>query len=117
MLYVDNLRTPFGRMLMSHLIADDPQELRQAAAHLGLASYIQYPGTWKEHLDVSQSKRAQAIQDLQAQETPAKDLARILIRRRETEQQTQADSVQPAHENQQGYQDHGHHTPQTPGPG
>ena len=55
MLYVDDLRLPLGRMLMSHLIADSPEELRQAADRLGLhRKYIQYPGTWKEHLDVLQ---------------------------------------------------------------
>ena len=45
-------------MRMSHLIADSPEELREAADALGLKrEYIQYPGTWKEHLDVSQSRR------------------------------------------------------------
>ena len=87
MLYVDNLQIPYGRMLMSHLIADDPQELREAAVHLGLDRYIQYPGTWKEHLDVSQTKRAQAVRELQAQEVPASRIALILRARREAQRQ------------------------------
>ena len=61
MLYVDHVRIPFGRMLMNHLMADTPEELREAAARLGLSAYIQHPGTEKEHLDVSESKRRDAL--------------------------------------------------------
>ena len=59
MLYVDHARIPFGRMLMSHLIADTPKELHEAAHLLELERHIQHPGTPKEHLDVSETKRAQ----------------------------------------------------------
>jgi hypothetical protein len=59
--YVDNMRIPFGRMRMSHLMADTPEELREMAEKLGLTRYIQHPGTPKEHLDVSDSKRKEAL--------------------------------------------------------
>ena len=61
MLYVDHVRIPFGRMLMNHLMADTPEELREAAEQLGLSAYIQSPGTEKEHLDVSETKRREAL--------------------------------------------------------
>ena len=35
MLYVDHLRIPFGQMLMSHLVADTQEELRDAAKKIG----------------------------------------------------------------------------------
>ena len=61
MLYVDHARIPYGRMLMSHLMADTPEELREAAEQLGLSARIQRPGTEKEHLDVSETKRREAL--------------------------------------------------------
>lgn len=85
MLYVDNMKTPFRRMLMSHLIADTSQELAQAERTLGLPEgSIQYQGTWKEHLDVSQSKRAEALK-MGATSLTGKQLAIMLIERREAE--------------------------------
>ena len=63
MLYVDHLRIPFRQMLMSHLVADTQEELRDAARKLGLQQYIQYPGGRKEHLDLSESKRIEVIPD------------------------------------------------------
>ena len=87
-LYVDDMKAPLGRMLMSHLIADTPEELRRAADRLGLRrSYIQHPGTWKEHLDVSQSKRQEAVRLLDAREVTMRELAMMLRERREAEQQ------------------------------
>lgn len=46
----------------SHLTADTSAELRAFAARLGLRpQWIQYPGTWKEHFDVIESKRQLAL--------------------------------------------------------
>ena len=59
--YVDNQRIRYGWMRMSHLLADTSEELREMACALDLRPYIQHSGTWKEHLDVSQGKRALAI--------------------------------------------------------
>ena len=61
MLYVDHARIPYGRMLTSHLMADTPDELREMAEKLKMERWIQHPGTPKEHLDVSESKRTEAI--------------------------------------------------------
>ena len=76
MLYVDHLRIPFGRMLMSHLVADTQEELRDAARRLDLHQYIQYPGGRKEHLDLSESKRREAIR-MGAKEVTAREIVRI----------------------------------------
>ena len=76
MLYVDHLRIPFGQMLMSHLVADTREELRDAARKLGLQQYIQYPGGRKEHLDLSESKRIEAIR-MGAKEVTAREIVRI----------------------------------------
>ena len=64
-----------------------PVELREAAEHLGLGKYVQYPGSWKEHLDVSESKRRQAIRRLGAREATSREIASMLRVRREAPQQ------------------------------
>ncbi len=60
-LYVDHARIPYGRMLINHLPADTPRGAPGAAERLGLPAHIQHPGTPKECLDVSESKRQEAI--------------------------------------------------------
>lgn len=60
--YVDNMRAPFGRMKMCHMMADSTEELLAMADHIGVArKWIQYPGTAKEHFDIALSKRALAV--------------------------------------------------------
>jgi len=45
-----------------HMTADTSEELMAMALRIGLKpKYIQYPGTWKEHFDVTEPKRKQAI--------------------------------------------------------
>jgi hypothetical protein len=45
-----------------HLLADTDEELHTFAAALGLRRrWAQYPGTWRSHYDVTDSKREQAI--------------------------------------------------------
>ena len=81
-LYVDHARLPFRLMLMSHLLADTSQELKQAEKLLGLpANSIQYAGTPKEHLDISERKRAIAV-SMGAIEVSSKDLVRIIRKKR-----------------------------------
>ncbi|BDZ52707.1 hypothetical protein GCM10025867_49480 (plasmid) [Frondihabitans sucicola] len=47
----------------SHLIADSPEELLKFARKLGLnPMWIQHPGTWMEHFDLTLNKRARALQ-------------------------------------------------------
>lgn len=64
--YVDDMRSEAtiqgttGKW--SHLTADSTEELNAFAARLGLRrAWIQYPGTWKEHYDVTDSKRQAAL--------------------------------------------------------
>ena len=86
MLYVDHARIPYGRMLMSHLMADTPQELREMAGKLKMERWIQYPGTPKEHLDVSESKRTEAIR-MGAASVTGRQLAAIIRCKRGAQQQ------------------------------
>ena len=65
-LYVDHARLCYGRMKMSHLVADTLEELAEAAKRLGLQRWVQYRGEGKEHLDVCESKRTEAIKNLDA---------------------------------------------------
>jgi hypothetical protein len=60
--YVDDAFIPYRGMLMSHMIADTPEELREMAQKIGVAQrHIQYPGTPREHFDVCRTMRARAI--------------------------------------------------------
>lgn len=60
--YVDNMRASFGRMVMSHMIADTTDELLAMADRIGVRRrWLQNPGTWREHFDICQAKRAAAV--------------------------------------------------------
>jgi len=60
--YVDEMKRPLGNMVMCHMVADTPGELRAMAARIGLrAGWIQFAGTPKEHFDVSLGKRNLAV--------------------------------------------------------
>ncbi|WP_069357847.1 DUF4031 domain-containing protein [Burkholderia cenocepacia] len=64
--YVDDMyRYPvgqFGRMKMSHLIADTTEELLAMVREIGVdPKWIQHAGTRNEHFDISISKRTAAI--------------------------------------------------------
>lgn len=66
--YVDDMyRYPigrFGRMKMSHLVADDLDELLRMADRIGVArKWLQYPGMGRgrTHFDISVGKRLLAI--------------------------------------------------------
>jgi hypothetical protein len=65
--YVDDMRmhATVGRITArwSHLMADTDDELHRFAARLGLRrAGAQYPGTWKSHYDITDSKRRLAIE-------------------------------------------------------
>jgi hypothetical protein len=55
--YVDDMRAPFGRMIMCHMIADTEAELHAMAARIGIARRW-YQG---DHYDIALAKRALAI--------------------------------------------------------
>ena len=45
-----------------HMTADTTEELVAMAVSIGLQpNYIQFPGTWKEHFDVTEPKRRMAV--------------------------------------------------------
>lgn len=60
--YVDNMRAPYGRLIMCHMIADTTEELLAMADTIGVdRKWLQAQGTWKEHFDISLSKRKLAV--------------------------------------------------------
>ena len=61
--YVDDMRAPFGRMIMCHMFADTTEELLAMADAIGVArKWIQHPGSPdREHFDIALSKRALAV--------------------------------------------------------
>lgn len=64
--YVDDMyKYPigqFGRMKMSHLVADTTEELLAMADRIGVARrWIQHAGTDREHFDIALSKRTLAV--------------------------------------------------------
>ena len=66
--YVDNMyESPigkFGRMKMSHMIADTTEELLEMATRIGVAhKWIQDKGTVSEHFDICLSKRKKAVEE------------------------------------------------------
>lgn len=62
MVYVDDMRAPFGNMIMCHMIADSPEELLAMADRIGVQrKWIQKRGTVGEHFDIALSKRALAV--------------------------------------------------------
>lgn len=64
--YVDDMLRParVGRLTSkwSHLLADTHQELMDMAAELGLRpEWLQHAGTYREHFDLTEGKRLQAL--------------------------------------------------------
>lgn len=60
--YVDDMRAPFGRLIMCHMVADTEEELLAMADKIGVARrWHQYPGADRSHFDIGLSKRALAV--------------------------------------------------------
>jgi hypothetical protein len=60
--YVDDMRAPFGRMVMCHMLADSDEELHAMAARIGVARrWWQSPPKHPSHYDIALSKRALAV--------------------------------------------------------
>lgn len=61
--YVDDMRAPFGRLVLCHMLADTDSELHAMADRIGLArKWWQSPAkTSGSHYDVALSKRALAV--------------------------------------------------------
>jgi len=63
MVYVDDMRAPFGRMKMCHMLADSTEELLAMADTIGVRRrWLQHAGTSREHFDISLAKKALALQ-------------------------------------------------------
>lgn len=66
-------------MVMCHLAADTRAELLAMVERIGVsAKWIQCPGTWREHFDISLAKRALAV-EAGAVEVTQKALVRFLM--------------------------------------
>lgn len=61
--YVDNMRAPYGRLIMCHMLADTDDELHAMAATIGVnRRWWQSPEkTSGSHYDIALSKRALAV--------------------------------------------------------
>lgn len=83
MVYVDDMRAAFGRMVMCHLLADSDEELHAMAARIGMKmEWHQKAGTYHSHYDIALSKRKLAIH-FGAKEINRSQLGEILKRKRE----------------------------------
>lgn len=81
--YVDDMRAPYGRMIMCHMLADTDEELHAMAAAIGVARrWHQKPDTPHSHYDICLSKRAAAVR-LGAVEVDRADVARVIKTKRE----------------------------------
>ena len=59
--YIDKCRNEFGRMLMSHMIADSLAELHGMADAIGIQRRWFQANASTPHYDVCQSKKAMAL--------------------------------------------------------
>lgn len=60
--YVDHSQNSFGRMVMCHMIADTPAELREMALKIGVGLRWFQNAASAPHFDIAKSKRALALQ-------------------------------------------------------
>ncbi len=77
MVYVDDMRAPYRRMIMCHMIADTEAELHKMATAIGVARKW-YQG---DHYDICLQMRAKAV-TLGAVEITRVALGRIVIAQR-----------------------------------
>lgn len=81
--YVDDMRAPYGRMIMCHMVADTDEELHAMADKIGVQrKWHQKAGTVHSHYDIALSKRALAVKH-GAIEINWRQLAQMLKARRE----------------------------------
>lgn len=106
MIYVDDMALPAdvpnGRKVVrgkwSHLYADTHEELMTMAQLIGLnPKWIQHPGTYKEHFDVVQSKRAAAVK-AGAQPVSWRHAGEFIAARREAEAKAKCSMGDPCHQ-------------------
>lgn len=85
MVYVDDMRASFGRMIMCHMIADSDEELHAMASRIGVAKrwHQAPPKASHSHYDIALSKRALALA-LGARPITLRQASAMCVRRRET---------------------------------
>ncbi len=84
MVYVDDMKAPFGRMVMCHLVADTDEELLAMADTIGVSrKWHQAPPAHDSHFDICLSKRKLAVAAGAVQIT-LRQLAAMNFRRRQT---------------------------------
>ena len=82
--YVDDMAVPYGRMMMSHMMADSTGELLAMVDRIGVQRrWIQKAGTPEEHFDIALSKRALAITAGAHEITSRELVARMAMKRSE----------------------------------
>lgn len=80
--FVDDMRAPFRHMIMCHMVADTPTELRAMADVIGVDwRWVQDAGTYREHFDICLAKRALAVQH-GAREITWRELSMFIQHRR-----------------------------------
>lgn len=62
MVIVDDGKRPYGRMLMSHMVADTEDELHAMADKIGIARRWYQDRSSTPHYDVCQAKRSLAVE-------------------------------------------------------
>ncbi len=79
--YVDDMKAPYGRMVMCHMMADTTAELLEMADKIGVARrWIQKAGQPGEHFDVALVSRARAVK-AGAQEVTMRFCAKLMMDR------------------------------------
>ena len=85
MVYVDDMRAPFGRLIMCHMVADSTAELLAMADRIGVRRrWLQKARTRHEHFDICLAKRKLAVEK-GAIEITVKDLGRRSLAARDAE--------------------------------
>ncbi len=81
--YVDSMRSPYGRLVMCHMLADTDEELHAMADKIGVARrWHQKAGRPHSHYDICMSKRAIAVR-LGAVEISRRAVAEIIKAKRQ----------------------------------
>lgn len=89
MVYVDDMKAKYGRMVMFHMVADTESELHAMANRIGVARrWRQKSGTPHSHYDICKAKRALAVQ-FGAVEIGRRELVEIIQRKRAALEQEQ----------------------------
>lgn len=83
MVYVDDMAQQHGRYTLCHMVADTHAELLRMLEKLRVRRrWIQQPGTYREHYDLSWPKRRDALERFGAVEVTQRQLAEIVRARR-----------------------------------